>query len=313
MDSLNILRSTAAEIAAAAVFELYSDVELLGGNATDVGFWYEFIFPHPIHPHIIEEKMRQIVQERRPIRTLEMVPFSASELLKSQGHYAQAEVIEDEGLVEIIKIGDFHDLSKGPHLKNTFELAAFKIVVEPLGDKRMRITGWCHHSKNELKQFLKQLDAYIEPQKIGESMGLWSGLIWLSKGLVLRQKLIQFLKKEWFVDAFEIQGPFVEDHYELHKRQGQKKVAEEWSLGHRETFLQVSFFDKMISPLHLIGKTLTILGFDHSLSLEGFVVVDGIGRSQLLVQVEKRGTIIAHVERILDQMLEKNLWVMLEN
>src|SRR3990167_776706 len=146
---LEVLKRTAAEIAAAAVYELYPDVELLGGEATAIGFFYDFVFPHPIHLHIIEEKMKQIVREKRVIRTLVMVPFSASELLKSQGHYAQAEKLSGEELVEVIQIDSFHGLSKGPHLNNTVELTAFKIKVESLPEKRMRIIGWCHRSKDE--------------------------------------------------------------------------------------------------------------------------------------------------------------------
>ncbi len=313
---LEVLRRTAAEIAAAAVYELYPNVELLGGFATDTGFLYEFVFPHPIHQHLIEEKMRQIVREKRPIRTLEMVPFSASELLRAQGDRDRAESIGMEGLVEVVRIGSFHDLSPGPHLKNTAELHAFKIKLESLGEKRMRLTGWCHRSKEELKQFLKQLDRYIEPYQMGESMGLWKEDVWLAAGLKLKEKLIQFLRKEWFEGAHEISGPPSDDPFELHRKQKQPKVAEIWSGGHRKTHIQVSFFMEMKSCLHLIAKTLTILGFDHALSPAGFTVVDGLERNQVLVRVEKRGndeTIIAYVERILELMLEKNLWVMLEN
>ena len=73
----------------------------------------------------------------------------------------------------MIEIGPFHDLSPGPHLKNTAELAAFKISLETLPDQVFRITGWCHESKEELKHFLKKLDQYIDPQQLGEQMGLW--------------------------------------------------------------------------------------------------------------------------------------------
>lgn len=317
---LEVLRRTAAQIAAAAMYELYPEVELLGGHQTATGFTYDFIFPHPIHSHIIEEKMKQIVREKRPIRTLEMVPFSARELLKANGHFARAEAIEGEELVEVIQMGNFHDLSPGPHLKNTAELAAFKIDVASLGDNQARITGWCHFSKDELKQFLKRLENYTEPKKLGEAMGLWKKEVWLKKGLKLKEKLIEFLKKEWFEGAFEISGPAEESRLKIHRSFKKEKVAEVWSLSYQETYLQISFFGQINSCLHLIAKTLTILGFDHSISHEGaatqFVVVDGIGRKQVLVQMEKEGndcTVFACVERILDQMLEKNLWVVLEN
>jgi hypothetical protein len=329
---LSILRRTAAEIAAAAVYELYPDVRLLGGKETSTGFFYDFYFPHPFHAHIIEEKMRLLVKERRPIRTLEMVAFSAAELLKSKGHLERAEELaEEEGLVEVIQIGDFYDLSVGPHSKNTAELAAFKITLEPLPNKEMRVVGYCHQSKAELKDFLKKLDQYTEPKDLGEQMGLWKGDIWLPSGLKRRQQLIEFLKKKWFAGALEVSGPLDADRVALHRSLEVPKVAEFWSSPPHETHLQISFFDRQeeefISFLQLIGKTLTILSFDHSSVSMGretdYLIVDGLGRSHPLVHVKKvsrKGSsavdffVTAIVEDILYQTLDKNLMMVeLEN
>ncbi|MCE5315762.1 MAG: hypothetical protein LLG04_00160, partial [Parachlamydia sp.] len=103
--SLNTIRITAAEILACAVCDL---------------------FPHPVHPDtlaLLEQKMKQIVSEARAIRVLEMVPVSASALLKKEGHEEQsAELDEMEGaeaLVEVIQMGSFHQLTSGPCLKST--------------------------------------------------------------------------------------------------------------------------------------------------------------------------------------------------
>jgi len=324
------LRRTAAEIAALAVYEIYPNVELWGGGETDTGFFYDFCFPHPIHAHLIEEKMRLIVKERRPVRTLEMVAFSARELLISKGQMVRAEELED-GLVELIEIGSFQDLCPGPHLKNTAELAAFKISVEPLPDNGMRISGFCHNSKGELKQYLKQLDEYTDPQVLGEQMGLWKGAVWLPQGLKMRQYLIDYLKREWFVDGLEVSGPFDADRLNLHRSLGKAKVAEIWTPAAHETHIQVSFFNKpegeVISSLHSIGKTLTILGFNHSVVSRGresdFVVEDGLGRSQDILKIKRiprKGSsevdfyITAVVEKLMYLLLEKNLMMVeLEN
>jgi hypothetical protein len=325
------LRRTAAEVAAAAVYELYPDVRLLGGGETSTGFYYDFYFPHPIHAHLIEEKMKGIVREKRPIRTLEMVAFSAAELLKSQGHFSRLDELDQEGLVELIQIGSFHDLSPGPHLKNTAELAAFKIIAELLPENGMRVVGWCEYSKQELKKFLKVLDEYNEPIQVGERMGFWKSSIWLPPGLKMRQELIQFLKKMWFANGLEISGPESEDRIDLHRSLGVSKVVEVWGPAPHETHMQISFFGasegEFISSLQLIGKTLTILGFDHSIVHNGresdYLVLDGLGRSHPLVHVKKvskKGSSVVDfcittvVEKILFQMLEKNLMmVKLEN
>jgi len=325
--NLSVLRRTAAEIAAAAATELYPNVELLGGGDTSTGFSYDFYVPHPLDAHLIEEKMRQIAREKRPIRTLEMIAFSAGELLKKEGHVDRAKELP-EGLVEVIQIGPFHDLSPGPHLKNTAELAAFKISIESLPNQRTRIVGWCHHSKKELNQFLKKLHHYTEPRQIGEQKGLWKGAIWLAEGLQKRQQLIHFLKQHWFSDAFEISGPLQVDRTELHRSMGQPKVAEIRASSPWETEVQISFFalseEEVISCLQSIGETLTILGFDHSTVPRGretdYVVKDGLERSYPVVRVKrisKKGssaedlTFTAEVERMLFLLLENK--VELEN
>lgn len=319
--NLSVLRRTAAEIAALAVSELYPDIRLIGGGETSVGFFYDFYFPHPIHIEIIEEKMRQIVREKRPIRTIEMVAFSAKEMLKKGGVFTRFQDLE--GLVELIQIGEFADLSQGPHLKNTAELAAFKLQAEQLEEKQVRLFGWCHRSKEELKKFLKLIDRYLEPKVMGEKRGLWKGDVWLGPGIKMRQQLVDFLKEKWFPGALELSAPFGVDRTTIHRTMKARKVAEVWVEPPQKTHIQISFFDQteeeFISSLQLIAKTLTILGFDHShISKEngvGYEVLDGLDRPQHLVEVKKisGGFYISfEVEKIIEQMLEKNL-VMLEN
>ncbi len=70
--------------------------------------------------------MRQIVREKRPIETVEMVPFSARELFKSQGRMSQADELEEiEGLVELVQIGAFTNISPGPHLNKYRRIGRF--------------------------------------------------------------------------------------------------------------------------------------------------------------------------------------------
>lgn len=314
-------RRTAAEIAAAAVFELFPDVELWGGSETPTGFAYDFYFPHPIHPEtlpMIEERMRQIIRERRPIRTLDMVPFSARELLKKEGHFIRAEELDGEDLVEVIQIGDFTDLCPGPHLKNTAEAAAFKInSVEVLPDRGMRLTGYVHTSKDSLKHFLKKLSQYRSPEKIGEARGYWVqspyGLIWKRAGIEAKAKLVQTLKEQLCVGAMEVSCP-QGDRDAMHAWLGREKVSEQWG-----EWLQISVYSNNLEfSLQSVAKTLTILGFTASMSPLGreteFWIEDGIERRWPVVQVKKdeaRVVILVDVEKIFALLLE--MMVTLEN
>jgi hypothetical protein len=323
---LSILRRTAAELVAAAICELFPGVELLGGGETSSGFFYEFRFSHPLHAHQIEEKMREMIKERRPIRTLEMVAFSAAELLKKEGHQVRLQELEglDKELVELIQIGSFYDLCEGPHLKNTAEIAAFKIELQSLPEGVWRVEGWGHYSKELLKQFLKKLSQYTDPQKLGEKMGFWQGSVWLAPGLAVKSKLLRKLKEFLAEDALEVSAPKTSDRMELLRALNRPKLVEVLTCEQGETQLQTIFFNQnekeCISSLQSIGKTLTMLGFDHSTLSKGreadYLVEDELGVRWPVIHVKKvpyKGSrnvdleITAGVEKIFSLLLEKNL------
>jgi threonyl-tRNA synthetase len=301
---LPLLFRSAAEITAAAVYELFPLIEILDARASSAGFVCDLYFPHPVHPQtisMIEERIRQIVREKRPIRTLEMVPVSAPGLLQSLGFRGQAERLgESEGLVELVQIGSFHNLSPGPHLKNTAELAAFKLLsIEFLESKVIRIRGSASPSKKELREFLKKQELYAAccHQKLGA--GLWVDLdgavIWQGQGLRLKGQVVEFLKRRLFLDAVEVAGSpkLGEDRFEFHSEILKKiggsfrSIAEVWTRFNEkeggdtglfepgeEGIVQLSVYPriedlqaKLISSLQSIGKTLNILGFNYCLEL----------------------------------------------
>ena len=289
--------SSAALLLGSALHELYPEVKVLASEETSFGFTSLFHFPHTVHeetPVQIEEKMRQIIREKREIETLEMVGFSAQGLLLKEGAKERASQIEDaEALFLLGKIGAFTDLSFGPLLKNTMELGAFKILdLEKEGPKILRVTGSARQSKQEIKDFLKKWALYpkIRHEMVGENLQFWKmrddGVLWLPKGLKIREILTQFLKKSLFQGAKEIVSPIGADRFTLYQEMGGKvaEVAfdgreahlfEDFPLGEGE----VGLFQGMgeihlllseipqdlskgiTSSLQRVGKTLNILGF----------------------------------------------------
>jgi hypothetical protein len=301
------LNRTAAEIAAAALVEGFPDVELLGGGPTSVGFSYDFYFPHPM-PHLmetlLEERMRQIARERRPIRVLEMVPVSAKEFLIQGGRSSRVSEIDGTAsLVEIIQIGSFIDLSASSHLKNSHELSAFKLwPIEKLEKGEYRLSGCAFFRKDELNHFLKNLRAYekLSHMAVGEKERLWKiwegDVLWLQEGLKKREEFSKLLKMSLFKDSLEISLPGAEDRVKLHAalmkeiKPAPFSIAESyWEFSdvpwdaHSGLFsrdsgeiIQVSFYpssdhlaETFISSLQLVGKTLNILGFKYDLCLMG--------------------------------------------
>ena len=270
-----------------------------------MGFVYEFQAEFPLPPEserLIEEKMRQIIREQREIRILEMVPFSARELLLKEGHFIRAEQLSGDGLVEIVQIGPFIDVSDDPHyLSSSSQLGAFKIwPFEDLKEGFFRLSGCACSDKEALKTFLKKLRLYRENNHIvlGEVRGFWrildEQMIWLSAGLEEKRRILKILKDSICAEALEVSFPDRNSALELRKALFKEMrspllIAEIYEVPrpfcHREaglfpgeegTQIQIDYFSsfeleekKLSSSLQLVGKTLTILGLPYQLRLSG--------------------------------------------
>lgn len=325
--SLSAYRHSAAEIAAAALFESFPGVELLGGGETSIGFSYDAIFPHPVHSEtlaMIEQAMRQIVRERREIRLLEMVPFSARELLKSKGLESRAEELDSHSkqLVHVVQIGAFYDLSESEQLKNSNQLSAFKLdKITPLENGVMRLTGFAYPTKEELNEFLKRLKRYPDRRHeiLGEIQSLWKiegqEIVWLQKGLKLINQFIQFFEKNILQNVEQIGAPLEMNRFSLMKEMG-RPIAEitPYSVwiedpdaglyGNKGSQIKIYTRDTK-SLLQLIEKSLIILGLVYK---REFLLEDALGREWPVVSVESKSgdaVVAVSIEKILALLLEK--------
>ena len=294
-----IINRTAAALAAAAIYEIFPGSELFGGGETDTGFFYQFFYSHPLPPEasrLLEERMRQIVREDRPLRETEMVACSARELFLKEDHVAAVDALSDMGpkqLVSLIRIGSFSDLAEGPFCESVQEVAAFQITaVKNLGEQGIQIEGTAFPSKKELKDFLKLLAKYEEENHLERGQGLkfWQWregkMLWLPKGLKAREGLLRFLKKRFDGVELKASSEGVVDAY-CQKRMPMKAVTvhEEWKdpeegsglfeEGCQSIFQQSIYCSEKelkefsISLLQIIDKTLIILGFNASARLVG--------------------------------------------
>ena len=220
--------------------------------------------------------MRQIIREARAIRTLEMAPLSAFELLKKEGHTEQCQMLEavEGNLVEVIEIGSFHQLSEGPHLDNTGQLAAFKLLsLTQLSDEGIRIQGAAAFSKEDLKKFLKLLAAFEKEnyRQIGQQKGFWKcwdeGLVWLERGLEARRQVQNlFFQEAPFVEFsgdFDPMTTFFRRDYCQLKRGSFPDLRHSCYAIQKTNFSPPEdFLKRIISSLHSIYKILIMLGFD---------------------------------------------------
>src|SRR4030042_5237424 len=150
---LDIMRHSVSHVMAAAVKELYKDVKFAIGPTIAEGFYYDFdLGKNTLSEEDflkIEEKMKKIIRQNLKFER-EEAPIKKA-LEKVEGQPYKIELIKDlekegEKKVSFYKLGDiFEDLCKGPHIKSTKEIGAFKLL---------RVSGayWRGDEKNKMLQ-----------------------------------------------------------------------------------------------------------------------------------------------------------------
>jgi threonyl-tRNA synthetase len=219
-DPLHILRHSTAHLLAAAVMELYPDAKYGIGPPVQDGFYYDFAFSKPISESdlgAIESRMRRLAQEDRPFVRDVVTREQALEEFRKRGQDYKIELINDkvEGdEVSLYRTGDFVDLCRGPHVRSTKDLKAFKLLRVAgaywRGDEKKpqltRIYGTAWPSAKELEEHLKFLEEAEkrDHKKLGKDLKLFMvdervgpGLpIWLPAGATVRRELERFIVDE---------------------------------------------------------------------------------------------------------------------
>src|ERR1700687_4645031 len=219
-DPLHILRHSTAHLLAAALTELHPDAKYGIGPPVQDGFYYDFAFSEHVPEselREIESRMRRIAQEDRPFVHETMTRDQALAEFKKRGQDYKVELINDkvEGdEVSVYRTGEFLDLCRGPHVKSTKDLKAFKLLriagAYWRGDEKRpqltRIYGTAWPSPQQLDDYLKFLveAEKRDHEKLGKELKLFAldervgvgQVIWLPDGATIRREL-----ERWIVDG----------------------------------------------------------------------------------------------------------------
>ncbi len=230
--SLDILRHSAAHIMAAAVERIYGDVKFGIGPAIHDGFYYDFDLGHKLTEDDfarIEEEMRSIVKAALPFVRKEMSREDAMAFFEKKGQVYKCELISDieDEIVSIYELGNFVDLCKGPHVDNSSEVSAFKLLSVAgaywRGSEKnkmlQRIYGTAFHSEKELKSFLFQREEAKkrDHRLLGKELDLFSfseeapGFPFFhDKGFKIYNELIKFWREIHYKNGYlEVKTPII--------------------------------------------------------------------------------------------------------
>jgi threonyl-tRNA synthetase len=234
-NNLEILRHSLSHLMTMAVLELYPKTGLGVGMPIENGFYQDYDLPEKISEDILpklEKRMKELIKENIDFVQNDVNLNDAFEFYKDDPY--KTELIQNvidkgEKQASFYDSGKFHNLCKGPHIKNTRELnvEAFKLTKLAgaywRGDEKnkmlQRIYGVAFQTKKELDEYLHMLEEAEkrDHKKLGREIDLFSfhaeapgAPFWHPKGMVIWNILENLGKNLREKYAFkEIQTPII--------------------------------------------------------------------------------------------------------
>jgi len=210
---------SSAHLMAEALQELYPGIKFGIGPAIENGFYYDVdpgtaVIKEGDLP-TIEAKMVELAARKELIVRTDISKADALKKFEDKGDEYKVELISalEDGTITLYSQGNFTDLCRGPHLPNTGEIKAIKLLSVAgaywRGDEKRkmltRIYGITFPKKKMLDEYLVLLEEAKkrDHRKIGKELELFTfsemvgkGLpLWLPRGTALRLRLEDFLKK----------------------------------------------------------------------------------------------------------------------
>ena len=208
---LATLRHSTSHVMAQAVKRLFPGVKVAIGPAIEDGFYYDFAKPEPFTPEDlaqIEKVMAEIVKSNAPFERQEMSRADAMRFFEERGEQFKVEILKgiDAPTVSLYRQGDFIDLCRGPHVRSTGEIKAFKLLSSSgaywRGDEKnpmlQRIYGTAWLTQEELDKYLWRLEEAKkrDHRKLGRELDLFDfydvapgAPFWLPNGMILVREL----------------------------------------------------------------------------------------------------------------------------
>ena len=215
---LATLRHSTSHVMAQAVKRLFPEVKVAIGPAIEDGFYYDFDRAEPFTPEDlakIEKVMGEIVKADLPFERKEMPRAEAIEFFRRRGERYKVEILEGivAPTVSLYTQGDFIDLCRGPHVKSTGEIKAFKLLSSSgaywRGDEKkpmlQRVYGTAWLTQEELDKHLWRLEEAKkrDHRKLGRELDLFifhevspGAPVWLPNGWMMVRELERFVREK---------------------------------------------------------------------------------------------------------------------
>jgi threonyl-tRNA synthetase len=228
LSPLETLRHSTAHVMAAAVQKLFPETKVTIGPSIETGFYYDFDRKTPFTEDDlgrIEAEMQKIIDANVPFVRHELPRADARAMFEKMNETYKVELIDSfppDAVVSYYTTGDWLDLCRGPHVRSTGEIKAFKLLSvagaywrgRETNPQLQRIYGTSFPSKAELDAYLHMLEEAKrrDHRRIGKDLDLFSiddtigaGLVlWHPKGGRVRHAIETFWREEHFAHGYEL-------------------------------------------------------------------------------------------------------------
>ena len=235
--ALELVRHDLAHIMARAVQMIWPDVQVTIGPVIKDGWYYDFDRSEPFTPddlNVIEKKMKEIINNRDPIKTEIWNRAQAIQHYQNNNEPYKVELIEtipDNEPLRMYWHGDWQDLCRGPHLQHTGQIPADSFKLMSIagaywrGDSKnkmlQRIYGIAFANKEDLRAHLNFLEEAQkrDHRKLGKEMSLFHmqeeapGMVfWHPNGWMIYRKLQEYMQRKLDKSGYlEVKTPQVVD------------------------------------------------------------------------------------------------------
>ena len=235
--ALELIRHDCAHIMARAVQELWPETKVTIGPVIENGWYYDFDRAEPFSADDltkIEQKMREIINKRDPVRFEIWDHARAIKHYESQNEPYKVELVNAIPADQDLRMywhGDWQDLCRGPHLAHTGQIPGdcFKLMSVAgaywRGDAKnamlQRIYGVAFKTRADLKAHLLMLEEAEkrDHRKIGKALNLFHlqeeapGMVfWHPNGWTIYRALEDYMRRRLTHAGYqEIKTPQVVD------------------------------------------------------------------------------------------------------
>lgn len=243
---LAAMRHTASHVMAQAVKRLYPDTKVTIGPSIENGFYYDFEREPFTREDLdqIEAEMKKIIKEGSPLERFTLPREDAIRLMEEAGEPYKVELIRDlpeDAEISFYRQGEFVDLCAGPHLMNTKNIKAFKLISSSGAYWRgksentmlQRIYGTAFAKKEELAAYLEHLEniKLRDHNRLGREMELFTTVDVIGQGLPLLMpkgaKIIQTLQR-WMEDEEDYHRGYIRTKTPVMAKSDLYKISGHW-------------------------------------------------------------------------------------